>query len=127
MTNSQIPVVAAMVIGREYNAITGIALGLDRGSRRGVREGLRALTAGFAPAIAITLRFALPARGASKQSTAFELVLRPVPHVIDTPDFFSVAVAGPAAPVPARRAGVSLARRAGAGAPAYADRGGAFG
>ncbi|MEU6198365.1 DUF389 domain-containing protein [Streptomyces sp. NPDC047061] len=93
MTNSQILIVAAMVVGPEYNAITSIALGLDRRSRRRVREGARALAVGFALAIAATLGFAALARAAGLQSTAFDLGLRPVSHLIDTPNFFSVAVA----------------------------------
>lgn len=93
MTNSQILIVAAMVVGPEYNAITSIALGLDRRNRRRIREGARALTVGFLLAIAVTLGFAALVRGAGLQSAAFELGLRPVSHLIDTPDFFSVAVA----------------------------------
>ncbi|MEU9123282.1 DUF389 domain-containing protein [Streptomyces sp. NPDC048506] len=64
MTNSQILIAAAMVVGPEYNAITSIALGLDRGNRRRVRDGVRALTVGFLLAIAVTLGFAALARGA---------------------------------------------------------------
>ncbi|SOD84606.1 DUF389 domain-containing protein [Streptomyces sp. Ag109_G2-15] len=93
MTNSQILIVAAMVVGPEYNAITSIALGLDRRNRRRVWEGVRALTVGFLLAIVVTLGFAALTRAAGLQSTAFELGLRPVSHLIDTPDFFSVAVA----------------------------------
>ncbi|MFJ9814184.1 DUF389 domain-containing protein [Streptomyces sp. NPDC101151] len=93
MTNSQILIVAAMVVGPEYNAITSVALGLDRRNRRRVREGVRALTAGFSLATVVTLGFAALARAFHLQSEAFELGLRPVSHLIDTPDFFSVAVA----------------------------------
>ncbi|MFE3634832.1 DUF389 domain-containing protein [Streptomyces sp. NPDC059168] len=93
MTNSQILIVAAMVVGPEYNAITSIALGLDRRNRRRVRDGTRALTTGFLLAIVVTLGFAALARAFGLQSTAFALGLRPVSHLIDTPDFFSVAVA----------------------------------
>ncbi|MFF4014873.1 DUF389 domain-containing protein [Streptomyces sp. NPDC001843] len=93
LTNSQILIVAAMVVGPEYSAITSIALGLDRHDRRPVREGTRALTAGFLLAIGVTLGFAALARGAGLQSKAFDLGLRPVSHLIDTPDFFSVVVA----------------------------------
>ncbi|MFD7438923.1 DUF389 domain-containing protein [Streptomyces sp. NPDC059861] len=93
MTNSQILIVAAMVVGPEYNAITGIALGLDRRDRRRVREGTRAFTLGFLLAIVVTLGFAALSRGAGLQSEAFELGLRPVSHLIGTPNIFSVAVA----------------------------------
>ncbi|PBC59729.1 hypothetical protein BKI49_32460 [Streptomyces sp. Tue6028] len=93
MTNSQILIVGAMVVGPEYRAITSIALGLDQGNRRRVREGTRALTTGFLLAIAVTFVFAVLSRAAHLQSQAFELGLRPVSHLIDTPDFFSVVVA----------------------------------
>ncbi|KOV69536.1 MULTISPECIES: DUF389 domain-containing protein [Streptomyces] len=93
MTNSQILIVAAMVVGPEYNAITSIALGLDRHNRRRVRDGVRALAVGFLLAIVVTLCFAALARGAHLQSKAFDLGLRPVSHLIDTPNFFSVVVA----------------------------------
>ncbi|MEV5802696.1 DUF389 domain-containing protein [Streptomyces collinus] len=93
MTNSQILIVAAMVVGPEYNAITSVALGLDRRNRRRVRDGTGALTAGFLLAIVVTLAFSLVVRAAGWQSEAFDLGLRPVSHLIDTPDFFSVVVA----------------------------------
>ncbi|MFI1364956.1 DUF389 domain-containing protein [Streptomyces griseochromogenes] len=93
MTNSQILIVAAMVVGPEYSAITSVALGLDRSSRRRVWEGTRALTTGFLLAIAVTLGFSVLVRAAGLQSTAFELGLRPVSHLIDTPDVFSAVVA----------------------------------
>ncbi|WP_406192905.1 DUF389 domain-containing protein [Streptomyces sp. NBC_01017] len=93
MTNSQILIVAAMVVGPEYNAITSVALGLDRRSRRRVREGVRALLVGFSLAIVATLGFAAVARGFGLQSEAFDLGLRPVSNLVGTPNFFSVAVA----------------------------------
>ncbi|MEJ8672543.1 DUF389 domain-containing protein [Streptomyces sp. MS1.AVA.1] len=65
MTNSQILIVAAMVVGPEYNAITSVALGLDRRSRRRVREGVRALLVGFSLAIVATLGFAAVARASA--------------------------------------------------------------
>lgn len=93
VTNSQILIVAAMVVGPEYGAIVSVALGIDRRSGRRVREGLAALTAGFALAIAVTFLFGLLIRAFDLQSRAFELDVRPVSHLISTPDFFSVAVA----------------------------------
>ncbi|MGW3916951.1 DUF389 domain-containing protein [Streptomyces sp. NPDC005070] len=93
VTNSQILIVAAMVVGPEYGAIVSVALGIDRRSGRRVREGLTALTLGFALAIAFTFLFGLLIRGFDLQSRAFELGVRPVSHLISTPDFFSVAVA----------------------------------
>ncbi|MGW7253739.1 DUF389 domain-containing protein [Streptomyces sp. NPDC054834] len=70
-----------------------MALGLDRHNRCRVREETRALTVGFLLAIVVTLGFAALARAAHLQSKAFEPGLRPVSHLIDTPDFLSVVVA----------------------------------
>jgi uncharacterized hydrophobic protein (TIGR00271 family) len=93
LTNSQILIVAAMVVGPEYGAITSVALGIDRRSRPRVRQGLAALLAGFALAVAATLLFALVVRGAGLQPEAFDRGIRPVSDLINTPNFFSVVVA----------------------------------
>ncbi|TXS40127.1 DUF389 domain-containing protein [Streptomyces sp. uw30] len=93
ITNSQILIVAAMVVGPEYGAITSVALGIDRGSRTRVRQGLFALTAGFLLAIAVTFLFSWAIRGLDFQPKAFELGIRPVSTLIDAPNFFSVVVA----------------------------------
>ncbi|TYC68256.1 DUF389 domain-containing protein, partial [Streptomyces sp. CB01881] len=93
MTNSQILIVAAMVVGPEYGAITSIALGLERGNRRRVGQGVRALMLGFPLAIAVSYGFAALARGADLQSRAFQAGLRPVSNLIDTPNAFSLVVA----------------------------------
>ena len=47
LTNSQILVVGAMVVGPEYNAIIAAALGLTKRDRGAVRDGLLALVWGF--------------------------------------------------------------------------------
>ncbi|MFF3404820.1 DUF389 domain-containing protein [Streptomyces sp. NPDC002742] len=93
VTNSQILIVAAMVVGPEYGAIVSVALGIDQHSRPRVRKGLTALTAGFALAIVATFLFGLLIRAFGLESREFDLGVRPVSHLIDTPDFFSVAVA----------------------------------
>jgi hypothetical protein len=62
LTNSQILIVGAMVVGPEYNAIIGVALGLSRRVRAEVRDGLLALCWGFLAAIVVTLLFGLPGR-----------------------------------------------------------------
>ncbi|MER5937145.1 DUF389 domain-containing protein [Streptomyces sp. NPDC001928] len=93
ITNSQILIVAAMVVGPEYGAITSVALGIDRGSRTRVRQGLFALTAGFLLAIAVTFLFSWAIRGLDFQPEAFDLGIRPVSTLIDAPNFFSVVVA----------------------------------
>ncbi|GAA1090013.1 DUF389 domain-containing protein [Kitasatospora arboriphila] len=93
VTNSQILIVGAMVVGPEYGAIVGVALGLDLGDRRAVRRGLTALACGFPAAIVITFLFALVIRGFGLESRAYDAGLRPVSNLIGTPDFFSVVVA----------------------------------
>ncbi|MFJ6806596.1 DUF389 domain-containing protein [Streptomyces anulatus] len=93
VTNSQILIVAAMVVGPEYGAIVSVALGIDRGHRDMVRSGLVALGTGFLLTIVVTFLFALLIRGFGLQSDAFDLGLRPVSNLINTPNFFSVAVA----------------------------------
>ena len=62
LTNSQILIVGAMVVGPEYNAIMGVALGIDKRARRPVLRGLLALLAGFAAAVVVTLLFGLAIR-----------------------------------------------------------------
>ena len=82
-----------MVVGPEYGAITAVALGIDRHNPVNVRRGLTALTLGFLLAISTTLVFALVIRAFQLQPRAFELGIRPVSNLIDTPNFFSLAVA----------------------------------
>ncbi|MFF3405420.1 DUF389 domain-containing protein [Streptomyces sp. NPDC002742] len=94
VTNSQVLIVAAMVVGPEYGAIVSIALGIDRHNGLRIRQGLRALLLGFVLAIVTTFLFALLIRVCDFESKAFSLGVRPVSELIDTPDFFSFAVAG---------------------------------
>ncbi|MFG2626493.1 DUF389 domain-containing protein [Streptomyces sp. NPDC048473] len=93
VTNSQILIVAAMVVGPEYGAIVSIALGIDQGDRTRIRRGLLALFTGFALTIVVTFLFSLLVRGFGLETAAFDAGLRPVSNLINTPNFFSVAVA----------------------------------
>ncbi|MBF9069115.1 DUF389 domain-containing protein [Streptacidiphilus fuscans] len=93
VTNSQILIVAAMVVGPEYGAIVSIALGIDQHTGPRIRQGLCALLVGFLLAIAATFLFSLMIRGFGFQSKAYSAGLRPVSSLIDTPNFFSFAVA----------------------------------
>ncbi|HEX6527362.1 MAG TPA: DUF389 domain-containing protein [Streptosporangiaceae bacterium] len=93
LTNSQILIVGAMVVGPEYNAIIGVALGLSRRSRAEVRDGLLALWWGFLAAIAVSLLFGLSARASGKTPEPFLKGVRPVADLINTPNIFSVIVA----------------------------------
>ncbi|MGY3205711.1 DUF389 domain-containing protein [Streptomyces sp. TE5632] len=92
-TNSQILIVAAMVVGPEYSAISSVALAIDRGNVTRIRQGLSALTVGFLMAIVVTFLFSWAIRGLDRQPKAFALGIRPVSALIDTPNLFSVVVA----------------------------------
>ncbi|WTX19363.1 DUF389 domain-containing protein [Streptomyces sp. NBC_00005] len=74
----------------------GLALGVNRHSGPRIRQGFMALLVGFLLAIAAPLFFALLVRGFGLQPRAFELGLRPVSNLINTPNFFSATVAVPA-------------------------------
>ncbi|HMD95061.1 MAG TPA: DUF389 domain-containing protein [Trebonia sp.] len=93
LTNSQILVVGAMVVGPEYSAIIAVALGIDRSDRRAVKRGLLVLLAGFALAIAATLVFAACIRWSGKTPEAYLHGVRPVSDLINSPNLFSVVVA----------------------------------
>lgn len=93
LTNSQILIVGAMVVGPEYNAIMGIALGIDKRNRRPILRGTAALVAGFSAAIIVTLIFSLAIRWSGHTPQPFELGLRPVSDLINSPNLFSLVVA----------------------------------
>ena len=93
LTNSQILVVGAMVVGPEYNAIMGVALGIDKRTMRPVIRGLLALLAGFSAAMIVTLLLALAIRWSGHTPKLYSLGVRPVSSLIDSPNLFSIIVA----------------------------------
>jgi uncharacterized hydrophobic protein (TIGR00271 family) len=93
LTNSEILIVGAMVVGPEYNAIISVALGVSRRDRRAVRDGLLALLWGFLAAIVVTYLFGLAVRGSGEAPAEFLAGVRPVSDLINSPDAFSVIVA----------------------------------
>jgi uncharacterized hydrophobic protein (TIGR00271 family) len=93
LNNSQILVVAAMVVGPEYGAITSIARAGIRRDGPTLRRGFVALSAGFLAAMVAALALGLFIRGVGLTPKEFELGLRPVSNLINTPDLFSVIVA----------------------------------
>ena len=93
LTNSQILIVGAMVVGPEYGAMIGVALGIDKRDGDPIRRGLMALFFGFLLAIAVTLAFSVVIRVFDLEPRAFELGIRPVSDLIDAPNVFSVIVA----------------------------------
>ncbi len=92
-TNSQILVVGAMVVGPEYGAIISVALGVNKSDRLRIRAGLVALFIGFLVAIVVTFAFSLVVRAFGLEPELFRAGVRPVSNLINTPDFFSIAVA----------------------------------
>ncbi len=93
LTNSQILIVGAMVVGPEYSAIISVALGIDRRDGRAIGRGLLALLMGFLLAIAVTLVFALCVRWSGHTPKLYLDGLRPVSDLINSPNLFSVVVA----------------------------------
>jgi uncharacterized hydrophobic protein (TIGR00271 family) len=93
LTNSQILIVGAMVVGPEYSAIIAVALGLERRDAHSVRRGLLALLTGFLGAIAVTLVFALCIRWLGQAPELYLHGVRPVSDLINSPNLFSVVVA----------------------------------
>ena len=93
LTNSQILIVGAMVVGPEYNAIIAVALGLTKRDRGAVRAGLLALLWGFLAAVLMTLAFGLIIRALGVTPTKYLVGVRPVADLINTPNLFSVVVA----------------------------------
>jgi len=93
LTNSQILIVAAMVVGPEYAAIMATSLGLNERDRRPVLAGLGALILGFAMASVATLAFGLIIRWSGHTPEAYLHGVRPVSDLINTPNLFSIVVA----------------------------------
>src|SRR5215469_165579 len=93
LTNSQILIVGAMVVGPEYSAIIAVALGLSNKERGTVRSGLLALLWGFLAAVVMTLAFGLVIRALGATPTRYLVGVRPVADLINTPNLFSVVVA----------------------------------
>ena len=93
LTNSQILIVGAMVVGPEYSAIMGVALGISNREHGPMWDGLRALLWGFMAAIVITLLFGLAVRWTGRAPAEFLHGTRPVSSLIYVPNVYSVIVA----------------------------------
>jgi uncharacterized hydrophobic protein (TIGR00271 family) len=93
LTNSQILIVGAMVVGPEYGAILSLAFGVTRRDSARVRHSVAALVIGFTLAVIGALLLALIVRGAGLTPRAYTLGVRPVSNLINTPDWFSFIVA----------------------------------
>jgi uncharacterized hydrophobic protein (TIGR00271 family) len=93
LTNSQILIVGAMVVGPEYGAILSLAFGLLRRDSSRARQSATALVIGFVLAVIAALLLALIIRGAGLTPRAYTLGVRPVSNLINTPNWFSFIVA----------------------------------
>jgi uncharacterized hydrophobic protein (TIGR00271 family) len=93
LTNSQILIVGAMVVGPEYGAILSLAFGVNRHDYSRVRQSAAALVIGFSLAVIGALLLSLVVRGAGLTPRAYTLGVRPVSNLINTPDWFSFIVA----------------------------------
>jgi uncharacterized hydrophobic protein (TIGR00271 family) len=93
LTNSQILIVGAMVVGPEYGAILSLAFGATRRDGSRMRQSAAALVIGFTLAVIGALLLSLMVRGAGLTPMAYTLGVRPVSNLINTPDWFSFIVA----------------------------------
>jgi uncharacterized hydrophobic protein (TIGR00271 family) len=93
VSNSQILIVAAMVVGPEYGGILSLAYGLINRDSSRIRRSAGALVGGFALAMVCALLLSLIMRGADLESRAYQLGIRPVSALIDTPNWLSFMVA----------------------------------
>jgi uncharacterized hydrophobic protein (TIGR00271 family) len=93
LTNSQILIVGAMVVGPEYGAIVALAFATTRRDASLLKRSAVALTVGFLLAVIGSFLLGVVVRQAGLEPRAFALGIRPVSNLINTPDWFSVIVA----------------------------------
>ncbi len=93
LTNSQILIVGAMVVGPEYGAILSLAFGVTSRDPSRVWRSAAALVIGFALAVVGALLLSLIIREAGLAPRAYTLGVRPVSDLINTPNWFSFIVA----------------------------------
>ena len=93
LTNSEILIVGAMVVGPEYGAILSLAFGVTRRDYARAWQDAAALVVGFVLAVSGALLLSLVIRGAGLEPKLYELGIRPVSNLIDTPNWFSFIVA----------------------------------
>jgi uncharacterized hydrophobic protein (TIGR00271 family) len=93
LTNSQILIVGAMVVGPEYAAIMGLAFGVNRRDSGLALRCVAALVVGFSLAVAAALLLGLVIRGVGLEPRLYALGIRPVSDLINSPNWFSFIVA----------------------------------
>jgi uncharacterized hydrophobic protein (TIGR00271 family) len=82
-----------MVVGPEYGAIMSLAFGITTRDGSRVLSSTAALFFGFGLAVIGSLLLSAIIRAGGLAPTAFLLGIRPVSHLINTPDWFSFIVA----------------------------------
>ena len=102
LTNSQILIVGAMVVGPEYGAIMGLAFGVTRRDSSRALRSAAALVIGFGLAVVAAFALSVIIRAAGLEPRAYALRIA-VSDLINTPNWFSFIVAA--------LAGVDLPRR----------------
>jgi uncharacterized hydrophobic protein (TIGR00271 family) len=93
LTNSQILVVGAVVVGPGYGAILSLAFGVSRRDASRMARSAAALAIGFTLAVLAALLLSLVVRWAGLAPAAYTLGVRPVSNLIDAPNWFSFLVA----------------------------------
>ena len=93
LTNSEILIVGAMVVGPEYGAILSVAFAVTRRDFPGAVRSARALGTGFALAVVGALLLGLIVRWTGLEPAAYSAGVRPVSNLINTPNWFSFIVA----------------------------------
>lgn len=93
LTDSQVLIVGAMVLGPEFSALAGLAVALVDRNARTARLSLRALVVGFAVAVVVTAAGVLALDAAGLVPDAYLSGRRPLTSFVASPDAFSVVVA----------------------------------
>jgi uncharacterized hydrophobic protein (TIGR00271 family) len=93
LTNSEILIVGAMVVCPDYGPVANVALGIQQGDARRIWRAVGALIIGFSSVVLASFVFALLIRAAQLESQSFQVGIRPVSRLINTPNVFSVVVA----------------------------------
>jgi uncharacterized hydrophobic protein (TIGR00271 family) len=93
LTNSEILIVGAMVVGPEYGAILSLAFGATRRDFSQVGRSAAALLVGFGLAVVAALLLSLVVRWSGLAPTEYMQGIRPVSALIDTPNWLGFIVA----------------------------------
>jgi uncharacterized hydrophobic protein (TIGR00271 family) len=93
LTDSQILIIGAMVVGPEFGPLAGLCVALVQGRVELARRSATALALGFPLAIAVTLLVVLLLRAAGPAPDAIAAQGRPATFFIAHPNTFSILVA----------------------------------